>query len=172
MVFTDPEAAAADFVANVLEVPVALGDFMAGDARSGEIEVSCDLCSASPRGTLLLRRLGPSDGWFITAIVNDESSISAPAQGDVVAADSVVVEGTAIGFEANVSISAYVAGDPTRLLDREVVLAGMMGEAGPFSVTLDLSAAEPGDVVMLLVRGGVGLETDPGELAAIAIVIG
>jgi hypothetical protein len=38
-------------------------------------------------------------------------------------------------------------------------------------VTLDLSDAEPGDVVVLLVRGGSGLESDPGDFGAIPIVI-
>jgi len=171
VVFLKPELAAADFVVRVLEVPVALGAFMAGDSRSGEIEVSCIDCSGSPRGVLFLRMLGPSDGWFVTGIGNDVASIATPAQGDPVPAGPLLVEGTAMGFEANVSISAYVAGDATRLLDREIVLAGSMGEAGPFSVTLDLSGAEPGETVMLLVRGGVGLETDPGDLGAIAVTI-
>lgn len=171
VVFDEPELAAADFVVHVLDVPVALGEFMAGDSRSGEIEVSCIDCSGTPRGVLFLRMLGPSDGWFITGIGNDLASIATPSQGDLVAAAPLVVEGTAMGFEANVSISAYVAGDETRLLDREIVLAGSMGEAGPFSVSLDLSGAQPGETVMLLVRGGVGLETDPGELGAIAVTI-
>jgi hypothetical protein len=42
---------------------------------------------------------------------------------------------------------------------------------GPFQVTLDLTGVQPGDTVMLLVRGGVGLETDPGEFGAIPILI-
>lgn len=172
VVFDDPEVAAADFVAAVLGVPIALGDFMAADSRSGEITVSCDLCNGTPRGRLLMRRLGPTNGWFVTAIVNDLTTIASPVQAGTVAAGPLEVAGTAIGFEANVSITAYVAGDETRVLDRVTVMAGMMGEPGPFSVTLDLSEASAGDLVMILVRGGVGLETDPGDLAAIAVVIG
>lgn len=171
VVFDEPELAAADFVVHVLDVPVALGEFMAGDSRSGEIEVSCIDCSGTSRGVLFMRMLGPSDGWFVTGIGNDVASFTTPAQGDRVSAGPVLVEGTAMGFEANVSISAYVAGDESRLLDREIVLAGSMGEPGPFSVTLDLSDAEPGETVMLLVRGGVGLETDPGDLGAIAVIV-
>ena len=37
--------------------------------------------------------------------------------------------------------------------------------------TLDLANAEPGTVVMILVQGGVGLETDPGDFSAIPLVI-
>ena len=38
-------------------------------------------------------------------------------------------------------------------------------------MSLDLSGASPGEVVTLLVRGGVGLETDPGDFGAIPVVI-
>jgi hypothetical protein len=48
-------------------------------------------------------------------------------------------------------------------------MAGSMESPG-FEVTLDLSGTQ--DMVMVLVRGGTGLETDPGEFAAIALVIG
>ena len=34
-----------------------------------------------------------------------------------------------------------------------------------------MSGAQPGDTVMLLLQGGVGLETDPGDFAAIPVVI-
>lgn len=45
------------------------------------------------------------------------------------------------------------------------------GTSEPFTVTLDLSGATNGDVVMLLVRGGVGLETDPGDFSATSVVV-
>jgi hypothetical protein len=38
-------------------------------------------------------------------------------------------------------------------------------------VTLDLSDAEPGGLVMVLVRGATGIGTDPGEVGAIALRI-
>jgi hypothetical protein len=68
-------------------------------------------------------------------------------------------------------VSAYIAGNP-EVLTQQHTMAGTMEEAGPFSVQLDLSGAQPGDVVMLMVRGGVGLETDPGEFSAIPVVVG
>jgi hypothetical protein len=46
-----------------------------------------------------------------------------------------------------------------------------MADVAPFSVTLDLSDAPSGATVVLLVRGGTGLETDPGEFAAIPLRI-
>ena len=60
-VFATPEAAAGDFVQVVLGVPPLLGDFQAGDSRSGEIEVfSPGEGSPVSRSVLFLRQLGPS----------------------------------------------------------------------------------------------------------------
>ena len=175
VVFTTPDEAAADFVSQVLQVPVVLSDFRAGDSRSGEFELwfeeSGNPIEDSPRGLLLMRQLGPSSGWFVIGVANDMATIAVPEVGATVPAGPLPVEGTFIGFEASGTIYAYVAGDAARLLDSQQTMAGSMGEPGPYSVTLDLSAAEPGSTVMLVVRGGVGLETDPGEVGAIPVVI-
>lgn len=175
VVFSTPDAAAADFVTQVLQVPVVLSDFRAGDSRSGEFELWFEESGnpiESSRGLLLMRQLGPSSGWFVIGVANDMATIAVPEVGATVPAGPLTVEGTFIGFEASGTIYAYVAGDAARLLDSQQTMAGSMGEPGPYSVTLDLSAAEPGSTVMLVVRGGVGLETDPGEVGAIPVVIG
>lgn len=169
--FDRPELAAADFVVRVLGVPPTLGQFMAGDSRSGEIEVLSPGGSLTGRGVLFMRQLGPQGGWFVTAIGNDVAAVASPLQGDTVAAGPLTVQGTGYGFEAAISVSAYVAGNPVPL-DTVSTQAGSMEAPGEFTVTLDLSAALPGDTVMILVRGGVGLETDPGELGAIAVIVG
>ncbi|MEZ5341511.1 MAG: hypothetical protein R2706_08685 [Acidimicrobiales bacterium] len=60
--FDTPEAAASDFITNVFGVPSELGDFMSGDARSGEIEVLPPAetnGSGTNRSLLLMRQLGP-----------------------------------------------------------------------------------------------------------------
>ena len=69
-------------------------------------------------------------------------------------------------------ISAFIAGAADSEFDRQIAMAGNFGEVLPYSVTLDLSAAEPGDIVVLMVNGGTGLETDPGDFGAIPVVIG
>jgi len=175
VVFTTPEAAAEDFVTQVLRVPPALGEFQQGDARSGEIELlSLGEGGSSPvvRSLLLLRQLGPDDGWFVLAAVNENASITSPAQGATVAAGPLTVQGVARGFEANVNVRAFVAGNASTDLDQQITMGGSMETPEPISVTLDLSGAAAGDIVTLLVRGGTGLETDPGEVGAIAVVIG
>ena len=85
VVFATPEEAARDFVTSALGVAPVLGEFEQGDAHSGEIEVFSPGEGANPRavsrGRLLLRQLGPDNGWFIIAAVNDNASITAPASG-------------------------------------------------------------------------------------------
>jgi hypothetical protein len=174
VVFHEPQDAAADFVASVLGVPPVLGPFEQGDARSGEIAVLSpgeDGATPVPRGTLLLRRLGPEDGWFVLAAVNEHASIHEPASLAEVPAGPLRVAGAARGFEANVVASAFVAGRPGEPLDRVVTMGGPFEAAEPFVVTLDLTGAAPGDVVAILVRGGTGLSSDPGEFGAIPVVI-
>lgn len=170
-VFSSARAAAEDFVVQVLKVPPELGDFMAGDSRSGEIEVFSPGDPPSGRGLLLLRQLGPSNGWFVIGTVNDNALITTPVAGRSVPAGPLIVQGLAEGFEATVIVEAFIAGRAEPILDRKVTYAGNLGVVGPFEVTLDLSAARSGDTVLILVRGGVGLETDPGEFGAIAVVI-
>ncbi|MDH4074357.1 MAG: Gmad2 immunoglobulin-like domain-containing protein [Acidimicrobiia bacterium] len=175
VVYATPEEAATAFVTEVLDVPVNLGEFRAGDSRSGEIDVRfAGEGGAGPgvvRTVLLLRQLGPDDGWFVLAAVNDAASITSPAQGDAVPPGPFTLSGKARGFEGAVTVTASVAGHPEQVLDTEQAIAGSLETPEPFSVPLDLSQAAPGSTVMLMIRGGVGLETDPGETGAIAVTV-
>ena len=172
--FETPGQAAADFVTHVLGVEPVLGTFQQGDSRSGEIEVFSPGEGAGtrvPRGTLLLRQLGPDNGWFVVGAANDVASITSPESMAVVPARPLTVEGVARGFEANVVVTAFLAGDAKALLDSVITNGGAAETADPYTAVVDLSAAAPGDVVALIVRGGAGLETDPGEFGAIPVVI-
>lgn len=175
VVYATPEEAAAAFVTEVLDVPVSLGEYQGGDSRSGEMEVRFAGEGGTGPGVvrtlLLLRQLGPDDGWFVLAAVNDAAAISSPAQGDAVPPGPFTLSGVARGFEGAVTVTASVAGHPDQVLDTEQAIAGSLETPEPFSVPLDLSKAEPGSTVMLMIRGGVGLETDPGETGAIAVTI-
>ena len=99
VVFATPEEAARDFVTSALGVAPVLGEFEQGDAHSGEIEVFSPGEGANPRavsrGRLLLRQLGPDNGWFIIAAVNDNASITAPASMAEVVAGPLTVAGVA-----------------------------------------------------------------------------
>ncbi len=174
VVFSDPTEAAADFVSNVLGVPPELGEFKQGDSRSGEIDVLSSGEGAGPavlRSTLILRQLGQDDGWFVLAAVNENNTIASPQSGAEVAAGPIEITGQGRGFEASLVVEAFVAGDAGGPLDQQITQGGSAADTVPYSVTLDLTGLEPGDTVLLLVRGGVGLETDPGEFSAIPVTI-
>jgi hypothetical protein len=176
VVFATPEEAAADFVATGLEVPPTLGEFRAGDARSGEIDVLFlgESGASTPilRSVLALRQLGPDDGWFVIAANSENATITAPQALAEVAAGLVTVEGEARGFEGTVLISAFPAGDRFEQFDLVVGAGGSQGSPAPYSVQVDLGAATPGTVVTVLVRGGTGLATDTGDFSAIPVTVG
>lgn len=178
VVFATPEEAAADFVAAVLisEGDPVLGEFQAGDARSGEIAVlfageSGDLDPPLESGILLLRQIGPTDGWYVIAATSDGVVIDAPSAGSEVAAGPVTVSGQGRGFEGTLVVSAFPPGSDADPLDLQIGAGGALGDLEPYSVDLDLSGAAPGDVVVILVRGDTGLGSDPSTFAAIPIVI-
>jgi hypothetical protein len=172
VVFPTPEEAAADFVLAVLGVPAVLGEYRAGDARSGEIEVfSPGELTPVSRSLLLLRLLGPEDGWFVIGAVSPDATINTPETNAEVAAGPLTVAGAARGFETTVVVTAFQAGDADAVLDEVITSGGAFATPEPYTVTIDLARASPGDIVALLVRGDAGLETDPGPFAAIPVVV-
>ena len=175
VVFTTPEAAAEDFLDAAFGDGPVIGSFVSGDSRSGEFEVFATADGApigAARSVLFMRQLGPDDGWFVLGAGSDVATIATPESMATVPAEMLTVEGVGTGFEATIVVSAFIAGHTDSELDSEVAMAGNFGEAAPYSVTLDLRAAKAGDVVVLLVRGGTGLETDPGDFGAVPVLIG
>lgn len=173
IVFATPQAAAKDFVAKVLDVAPSLGDFQQGDSRSGEINVfSPGEGGSDPiqRATLVLRQLGPKNGWFVISAESKGVSITNLSTGDEVVPSKITVQGQGRGFEGTLVATAYVAGDDGEL-SKAVTQGGSMAETAAYKVSLDLSAAKPNTTVFVLVRGGTGLETDPGEFAAIPLTV-
>ncbi len=168
-----PEAAAEAAVRVLTGVEAVVGDFMAGDTRSGEVVVfSPGESSPVERSLLLLRQLGPDDRWSVIGAINEAMTIDEPATMSIHSPGSLTVSGRARGFEGLVIVSAHRVGDDIELIDDEVTMGGSLQRSEPYEVVLDLSDTEPGDVVAIVVRGGVGLEDDPGEFSAIPIRIG
>jgi hypothetical protein len=172
VVMTTPEASASDFVERVLGVPAELGDFRQGDLRSGEIEVFVRSEAGGPpmtlaRAVLFLRQLGSADGWFVIGAANEHVTITTPEVGAELLPGPVMVAGVGRGFEATLVVSAFTPGDP-QPLDQVVVFGGSLDVAQPYEAVLDLSLAVPGSALAIMVRGGVGLETDPGEFTVLA----
>lgn len=173
VVFDDPVAAAQDFLDSVLEAGTA-GEFRQGDARSGEVDALFTGESGDQsivRSTLLLRQLGAASGWFVIAAVSPNAAITVPDSLAEVPAAPLSVEGMGRGFEANLNVSARVSGTTGDPLDLQIAQGGSEASPRPFTTTLDLSGAAAGDVVTIMVRGGTGIETDPGDFGAIPVVI-
>ena len=168
-----PEGAARSAVQSLIGVTPVLGDYMAGDNRSGEMLVfSPGETTPVERSLLLLRQLGSDDQWSVIGAINAAMTIDRPEARSVVPADVLTVSGRGRGFEGLVVVSAHRIGDDIELIDQKIAMGGSLERSEPFVVELDLSEADPGDVIAIVVRGGVGLEDDPGEFSAIPIRIG
>ena len=168
-----PKSAATAAVRDLIGVDPVLGDFMAGDSRSGEIEVlSPDGTVPTVRSLLFVRQLGPADEWSVIGAVSAAITIDAPQSRSVRPPGILLVSGSARGFEGLVVVTAHRLGNQPELIDQAMTQAGSLDESRPFRVELDLSRTHTGDVLAITVRGGVGVEDDPGEFSAIPIRIG
>jgi hypothetical protein len=172
--FQAPEEVAGDFLEQVIGAGE-LGEFRQGDTTSGEIDVlfGGEGGGASiVRSTLLLRQLSPEEGWFVIAATNPNAAITSPAAGaEVVRGSSLHIEGLGRGFEGAVTVRLLRAGT-SEVLAEAAAQGGAQADPAPFAVDLavDLSALA-GETLIVLVQGGVGLETDPGDFGAIPIVV-
>jgi hypothetical protein len=178
VVFATPEEAAADFVSEVLisEGDPLLGEFRQGDARSGEIAVlfageTGDLDPPLEAGVLLMRQLGPTDGWYVIGATSAGVVIDSPSALQEVPAGTVAVSGEGRGFEGTLVVTAFPPGDDEAALDLQIGAGGAADQLEPYRVDLDLSGAAAGEVVAILVRGDTGLGSDPGSFAASPVVI-
>jgi hypothetical protein len=124
--FDEPTAVARSFARYYahFDDPV-VGDFRAGDARSGEVDVLPR--PGGPTTTVLVRQ-GSDDGWYVVASLTDDIVVDKPVAGDSLTCP-LAVSGSALAFEAqvNVRIDAF-------LPDGRLVHAGsgyVMGSGSP-----------------------------------------
>ena len=169
-----PEEAVSAFVRDLLYAQIVdpnIGEFRAGDARSGEIDVFGPDEAPGLRATAFVRQLPPDDAWFVIGAASVGVEITSPTTGATVPARLLQLEGRGRGFESTIAVSALLSDAEATELDLAIGAGGPFGELQPFDVMLDLSDAPPGDTVILLARGDTGLGEDPGEFTAIAVVI-
>lgn len=157
---------------DLIGVTPVLGDYMAGDGRSGEMIVFSPAETVPvERSLLLLRQLGSDDRWSVIGAISAAIAIDEPASGSTVPAGPVTVAGSARGFEGLVVVSGHRVGT-NEMIDQQITSGGSLDKSEPFRVEIDLRDTQEGDVIAIVVRGGVGLEDDPGEFSALPIRIG
>ena len=146
--YDDPVRAATGFATDFLgfDDPI-VGEFMAGDSRSGEIELRT--FATGPATIVFLRQLTADDSWWILGAASENIVIDAPAAGDEVTSP-LTVSGSASAFEGTVDVELRADGNGEPILNGFVTGSGGP-EPGPYSETFEFTSpgASGGALVML-----------------------
>lgn len=127
--FEEPVEAARSFAVDLVGFtdPV-IGEFQAGDSRSGEVQVQPR--EDGPTTTVLVRQLGDDDSWWVLGAVTDNITLEQPAPGATI--DSpVTLAGQALAFEGTVQVQVRGDGSEAPLGEGFVTGSGAP-PAGPF----------------------------------------
>jgi len=156
--FDEPAAAAESFATDFLGFsdPI-VGEFLAGDARSGEVEIRPRVDGASAIGAtvVFVRQAGDDDSWWVLGAAAESITIDTPEQGDVVTSP-LTVSGTARAFEGTVDVQLRADGNGEPIAT-SFATGGAGPELEPFEATVEFDS--PGDVGGALVL----LSTSPED---------
>src|SRR6056297_831912 len=156
--FDEPTAAAESFATDFLGFsdPI-VGEFLAGDTRSGEVEIRPRVDGASAVGAtvVFVRQAGDDDSWWVLGAAAESITIDTPEQGDVVTSP-LTVSGTARAFEGTVDVQLRADGNGEPIAT-SFVTGGAGPELEPFEATVEFDT--PGDVGGALVL----LSTSPED---------
>jgi len=145
--YFDPvEAAQAFAVEFVGFTDPLVGEFMQGDARSGEVQVRPT--ADGPVTTVFIRQLGTDGSWWILGSATEHITADAPGPGDAITSP-VTVSGSALAFEGTVLVEVREDG-AREPLGRGYVTGGG-DEMRPFSgqVSFSPASADYGAMVFL-----------------------
>jgi hypothetical protein len=138
-----------------------VGEFMQGDARSGEVEIRPG--ATGPATTVFVRRLEDAN-WWVLGSATGSIRLDAPAAGEAVATP-VTLSGAANAFEGHVSVT-IVEDDSARPIATGYV-TGAMGEMGPFRSDVGFTRAPTSEFGAILLTT-VGMED--GRLWEAAVI--
>lgn len=144
--YTDPVQAAVGFATDFVGfIDPLVGEFQAGDARSGEVGIRAT--ATGPITTVLLRQLEEDGSWSVLGAVTDSISPTAPEK-DAILKSPVTLRGSSTAFEGTVDVAVRSVNND-KPLATGYVTGGSMGEMGPFESTLEFadSATDQGAVV-------------------------
>jgi len=146
--FTEPVVAATSFAVDYLGFadPV-VGDFQAGDARSGEVEAR----ELGPKTVDFVRQLTDDDSWWVLGAAAENITIDEPAQGTTVVSP-LTISGSASAFEGTVDVELRADGDGEPIHEGFVTGSGSP-EPGPYSDTFEFtSPGTAGGALVLISR--------------------
>lgn len=138
--YTEPVAAARGFATEFVGFtdPV-IGEFMAGDSRSGEIEVRPR--ETGPVTTVFVRQLGPDGTWWVLGSATEDIEVDEPDALDEISSP-LEVRGSALAFEGTVNVDIRVDGEDDPVYEGFVTGGGI--EMAPFDDDLEWDAPAEG----------------------------
>lgn len=138
--YADPVTLVGDFAEQFVGMPSPdVGPYLAGDSRSGEIEVRAEP-GAALATTVLVRQLGPSDDWWVIGAASGNIMVDTP-QPLAVVASPLALTGSALAFEGTVNVALWEDG-ATEPLAATFVTGSGAPPPGPF--TGELAYGPPG----------------------------
>jgi len=155
--FTDPVAAANAFATEYIGfTDPFVGRFRQGDARSGEVDVQP--FADGPVTTVLVRRLGPDDAWYVIGSATASITVTQPTPLTTITSP-VALAGTSTAFEGTVQVQVRADGRAEPIATG-FVTGGANGELGPFTSSLAFPppGATSGSIVFFTVsteNGGI-----------------
>lgn len=134
--FETPESAAQTYATEVLGfTELVVGEYRAGDSRSGEMPVRDR--ADGPETTILVRQMD-DDTWFVLGSVTEDITVDEPQSGDTVTSPFETT-GSALAFEGTVNVEVRAQDDPAPLGEGFVTGNGVP-PAGPFEGMIDFDA--------------------------------
>jgi hypothetical protein len=138
--YVDPVEAATGFATDFLGFTEPLvGEFQAGDNRSGEVEIRAS--NTGPITTVFVRQLTADDSWWILGAASENITISEPETGTEVTSP-IGVSGSAVAFEGTVDVELRADGNGEPIFEGFVTAGATSRE--PFAETFDFTS--PGAV--------------------------
>ena len=147
--FADPVEAATSFAIDYLGFtdPV-VGEFQAGDSRSGEVEISADNVALTT--VVFVRQLTDDDSWWVLGAAGQSITVDEPAQGTVVSSP-LTISGTASAFEGTVDVELRADGNGEPIYEGFVTGSGSP-EPGPYEATIEFTSPGGGGALVLISR--------------------
>jgi len=145
--FATPTDAAQSFAVDLagFAEPI-IGEFQAGDSRSGEIQIQPN--PSGPITTVLLRQIEDDDSWWVIGAITDDIIVEQPTARDRIGG-VLRVTGQARAFEGTIDVTLQMLDTNDPIVTGFVTGRGD-GELGDFTKDFDLPSGVEGRAVLLL----------------------